>query len=86
MLLADVPGDFPAEPPAVRTSAYFSACCKRINGVGPHSRAVRNGGNEYFVTIIAKGIVSFIIFGGYIQATHEFDIIGKVRGMTRKGK
>ena len=48
MLLADVPGDFPAEPPAVRTSAYFSACCKRINGVGPHSRAVRNGGNEYF--------------------------------------
>ena len=48
VLLADVPGDFPAEPPAVRTSAYFSACCKRINGVGPHSRAVRNGGNEYF--------------------------------------
>ena len=33
---------------SLRTSAYFSACCKRINGVGPHSRAVRNGGNEYF--------------------------------------
>lgn len=43
-------------------------------------------GMNIFVTIIAKGIVSFIIFGGYIQATHEFDIIGKVRGMTRKGK
>lgn len=36
-------------------------------------------GMNIFVTIIAKGIVSFIIFGGYIQATHEFDIIGKVR-------
>ena len=43
-------------------------------------------GMNIFVTIIAKSIVSFIIFGGYIQATHEFDIIGKVRGMTRKGK
>lgn len=43
-------------------------------------------GMNIFVTIIAKGIISFIIFGGYIQATHEFDIIGKVRGMTRKGK
>ena len=32
-----------------RQSAWpFIACCKRINGVGPHSRAVRNGGNEYF--------------------------------------
>jgi hypothetical protein len=43
-------------------------------------------GMNIFVTIIAKGIISFIIFGGYIQATHEFDIIGKVQGIVRKKK
>ena len=37
-----------------------------------------------FVTIIAKGIVSFIIFGIYIQMTHEYDMIGKVRSLRKK--
>ena len=37
-----------------------------------------------FVTIIAKSIVSFIIFGIYIQMTHEYDIIGKVRSILCK--
>ena len=41
-------------------------------------------GMNIFVTIIAKGIVSFIIFGTYIQATHEYDIIGKVRSILCK--
>ena len=44
------------------------------------------GGMNIFVTIIAKGIISFIIFGGYIQATHEYDIIGKVRSIMCKRK
>ena len=37
-----------------------------------------------FVTIIAKSIVSFIIFGIYIQMTHEYDIIGKVQSLRKK--
>ena len=37
-----------------------------------------------FVTIITKSMISFIIFGGYIQATHEYDIIGKVQSMAGK--
>ena len=41
-------------------------------------------GMNIFVTIIAKGIVSFIIFGIYIQMTHEYDIIGKVRSLRKK--
>ena len=41
-------------------------------------------GMNIFVTIIAKGIISFIIFGGYIQAKHEYDIIGKVKKIAGK--
>ena len=41
-------------------------------------------GMNIFVTIIAKGIVSFIIFGIYIQMTHEYDIVGKVRSLRKK--
>ena len=41
-------------------------------------------GMNIFVTIIAKSIVSFIIFGIYIQMTHEYDIIGKVRSILCK--
>lgn len=37
-----------------------------------------------FVTIIAKGIISFIIFGGYIQFTHEYDLWGKVKTVLKK--
>lgn len=43
-------------------------------------------GMNIFVTIIAKGMISFIIFGGYIQATHEYDIIGKVRSIVKNKK
>lgn len=43
-------------------------------------------GINIFMTIIAKGTISFIIFGGYIQATHEYDIFGKVRSIARKIK
>lgn len=32
-----------------------------------------------FVAVVAKGIISFIIFGLYIQLTHEYDIIKKIR-------
>lgn len=32
-----------------------------------------------FVTVTTKGIISFIIFGLYIQLTHEYDIIKKIR-------
>ena len=41
-------------------------------------------GMNIFFTIIAKRIVSFIIFGIYIQMTREYDIIGKVRSLTKK--
>ena len=41
-------------------------------------------GMNIFVTIITKSIISFIIFGGYIQATHEYDIIGKVKKIAGK--
>ena len=41
-------------------------------------------GMNIFFTIIAKSIVSFIIFGIYIQMTREYDIIGKVRSLTKK--
>jgi len=38
-------------------------------------------GMNIFITLILKSIVSFIIFGTYIQATHEYNIIGKVRSI-----
>ncbi|MBD3590360.1 lipopolysaccharide biosynthesis protein [Bacteroides sp. GM023] len=41
-------------------------------------------GMNIFLTIIAKGIVSFIIFGTYIQMTHEYDMIGKLRSLRKK--
>lgn len=44
------------------------------------------GEMNIFVTIISKSIISFIIFGAYIQATHEYDIIGKVRSIINKRK
>lgn len=43
-------------------------------------------GMNIFVTIITKGIISFIIFGGYIQATHEYDILGKARSIAGRRK
>lgn len=43
-------------------------------------------GMNIFVTVIAKGMISFIIFGIYIQATHEYDVIGKVRSIVAKRK
>lgn len=43
-------------------------------------------GMNIFVTIITKGIICFIIFGGYIQATHEYDILGKARSIAGRRK
>lgn len=43
-------------------------------------------GTNIFVTIIVKGIISFIIFGTYIQATGEYDIIGKARSLLKRGR
>lgn len=46
-------------------------------------------GENIFLTFILKSIISFIIFGIYIQATHEYDLIGKVRevaGRLKKDK
>lgn len=41
-------------------------------------------GMNIFVTLIAKSLVSFIIFGIYIQATHTYDIIGKAKALKNK--
>lgn len=41
-------------------------------------------GMNIFVTVIIKSIVSFIIFGTYIQMTCEYDIIGKARSLIKK--
>ncbi|WP_455585940.1 lipopolysaccharide biosynthesis protein [Bacteroides sp.] len=37
-----------------------------------------------FLTLTVKSIVSFIIFGVYIQATHEYDLKGKACGLIGK--
>ncbi|WP_148371977.1 lipopolysaccharide biosynthesis protein [Bacteroides bouchesdurhonensis] len=37
-----------------------------------------------FVTLILKSFVSFIIFGAYIQLTHEYNILEKVRSILGK--
>lgn len=39
-----------------------------------------------FVSLIVKGTVCFIIFGLYIQLTHEYDILGKIRVIKEKLK
>lgn len=41
-------------------------------------------GMNMFLTAGVKGIVSLLLLGGYIQATHEYDIVGKVRAMRKK--
>ena len=41
-------------------------------------------GMNIFVTVIIKSIVSFIIFGIYIQMTREYDIVGKVQSLIKK--
>lgn len=41
-------------------------------------------GMNIFVTLIIKSFVSFIIFGAYIQGTHAYDLIGKVRSIIKK--
>ena len=44
-----------------------------------------NGGN-FFLTLIVKSIVSFIIFGMYIQVTREYDLIGKIRKLKKTNR
>lgn len=39
-----------------------------------------------FLTFLLKSIVSFIIFGVYIQITHTYDLLGKLRSLTDKLK
>ncbi|GCB34424.1 lipopolysaccharide biosynthesis protein [Bacteroides faecalis] len=43
-------------------------------------------GMNIFVTLIVKSIISFIIFGEYIQLTHTYDIIGKAKSILKKKK
>lgn len=43
-------------------------------------------GGNIFLTLLLKGIVSFTIFGVYIQMTHEYDVTGKVRSLAGKLK
>lgn len=43
-------------------------------------------GMNIFMTIIAKGIISFCIFGIYIQMRREYDIIGKARSLRKKSQ
>ena len=43
-------------------------------------------GMNLILTAIAKGFVSFVIFGCYLQLTHEYDIIGKTKQMIGKVK
>lgn len=57
-------------------SALIAACLTPLSYVME--------GMNIFLTATAKGIVSFIIFGGYIQLTHTYDIVGKLRKRTNK--
>lgn len=41
-------------------------------------------GMNIFITLILKSFVCFIIFGIYIQATHEYDLCGKARTVLTK--
>lgn len=41
-------------------------------------------GTNIFISLIAKSLVSFIIFGGYIQITHTYDIISKARSILKR--
>lgn len=43
-------------------------------------------GGNIFVTLIVKGLVFLIIFGGYIQLSHEYDIAAKVKTIINKRK
>ena len=44
-----------------------------------------NNGN-IFLTFILKSIVSFTIFGIYIQITREYDLMGKIQKIAHKRK
>lgn len=41
-------------------------------------------GGNIFLTLILKSLVTFIIFGAYIQCTHEYDLIGRVRKLVKR--
>ena len=41
-------------------------------------------GDNIFFTLLLKSMISFLIFGVYIQITHEYDLIKKARGLVRK--
>ena len=60
----------------------LSAICVAV--LLPLNRVLGEG--NIFVTLVAKGLVFLIIFGGYIQATKEYDIVGKVKSIINKRK
>lgn len=41
-------------------------------------------GRDIFITVTVKSFISFIIFGIYIQMTHEYDIIRKLQSFRKK--
>ncbi|MBX9188539.1 lipopolysaccharide biosynthesis protein [Bacteroides sp. K03] len=41
-------------------------------------------GDNIFFTLLLKSIISFLIFGLYIQTTHEYDLIRRARGLVEK--
>lgn len=41
-------------------------------------------GMNIFITLIIKSFTSFIIFGVYIQVTHEYDLLGKAQIVLKK--
>lgn len=42
------------------------------------------GDMNIFITLILKSLISFIIFGIYIQATREYNLLGKVQSVLKK--
>lgn len=39
---------------------------------------------ELFFTLIAKGVLSLVIWGGYLQLTEEFNILGRLSALSGK--
>ena len=39
---------------------------------------------ELFFTLIAKGVLSLVIWGGYLQLTGEFNILGRLSALSGK--
>lgn len=83
-LLADV---LPHVPPAlgsVLAETRFTAAARGPAveypvGIRPDITA-----RELFFTLIAKGVLSLVIWGGYLQLTEEFNILGRLSALSGK--